>query len=191
MSDPDWDRVLVHQGKTQPVGDPTRWGAQEFTLLPVPSAATQNLLQTQIIQAATRDGYSRSWALNGTLSLPADLWTPGALGVEVSLQIQMGVGQAQVLHEIMLWSPVPQGGLCDSQYFPNGGPYVAYTSPPLSQVPGVVDRTRAFAAIGALVGATINIRAKYNLAAAAAAAVFPTRSLIQLVLTPFAAGTGL
>lgn len=185
---PDWGRALVPPASVvQPVGDPTRWGASGITLLSAPG--TGEVFATQIIQAATRDGYSRSWSLNGSLSLPADLWNYAF--TSVALEIQMGVGQAQVLHKISLFEGTPVGGLCYTQYFPNGGPYLAYSTPTLSTVGGTIDRTRCFAAIGALIGSTINIRAVYTIGAAGAPAVFPTRSQINLVLSPFAAGHGL
>lgn len=195
---PDWGRVLVPPGsQIQPVGDPTRWGAQGLTLLPVPAVFSVSTAGTQIIQAATKDGYSRSWALVGTLSLPTLLWDDLATNTIVTLQIQMGVGQAQVLHEIELIAGIglmtgaTKKGLCASQDEANGGPYRAYLSAPLSSVAGVTDTTRGFAAIGALVGATINIRASYRSTSLAYPAVYPCQSQINLLLTPFAAGHGL
>lgn len=194
---PDWGRYLVPPAsKVQPVGDPTRWGASALTLLQTPTA-TAAFPSTQIIQSATRDGYSRSWGLNGTLSLPTPLWQPvlvsGCLLIVV-LQVQMGVGQVQVLHEITLFHSgiVPPAGLCMSQYDLNGGVYEPYLTPTLSSVAGTTDLTFAFAAIGALIGSTINIRVKYTTGAAPVPpAVFPCQSQVNLVLTPFAAGEGL
>lgn len=193
---PDWARVLVNTGaSTKPVGDPTRWGSSTFTLLTAPPALGDiSTASVQVLEAGTRDAYSRSWALNGTLSLPEEFWgvsAPANVATRVSLQVQMGVGQAQVLHEICLFDSTLPGGLCWDQALQQGGPYVPYETAALG--PGTAtDLTFAFSAIGALIGHTLNIRSKYvfgNLGLPMPQ--FPTRSLINVVLTPFAAGEGL
>lgn len=185
--DPDWDRYLVDAGKKGlPVGDPTRWGSQAFTRI---DTSVPDQPSTQVLQASTLDSYSRSWALLGTLTLPPDLWNAAAF-VEVTLEIIMGVGQAQVTHRIVLFSAAPAGGLCYTQYIVNGGPY---KSVPVAAVGGnptyTTDQSRAFAAIGALIGQSINIRAIYQIGAVTAQ--LPTTSVLNVILTPFAAGKGL
>jgi hypothetical protein len=202
MNDPDWARVLVSAGPTRPVGDPTRWGTSTLTVLTAPPALGDLVsVSSQVIQAATRDGYSRCWALNGTLSLPQITWDLVAttkLAYQITLEVQMGVGQAQVRHDICLFQngTATGSGLCWTQEISQGGPYLRYETPSLSLVPvaGEPDQTYAFAAIGALVGSTINIRANYFLGNAdvlPVPGVFPTQSRLNLVLTPFAAGEGL
>lgn len=186
IHDPEWDRYLVaRDGKALPVGDPTRWGAQVYTRI---TGVGTDQPSTQVLQMASNDQYSRSWAVLGTLSLPPDIWLAGA--VSISLEVSMGVGQAVVTHRISLFEGTPIGGLCHWQYFPQGGPYLAVPTPSLSENPAVAfDLTRGFAAIGALVGQSINIRARYVINSASLQ--LPARSLLVLAVTPFAAGKGL
>ena len=182
LGDPDWDRYLIKGGPAQPpVGDPTRWGSQTLTLVPAAGLQTS----TQILAASTRDAYSRSWGMIGTLSLPSELWNAVA-GVAVSLDVSMGVGQALLTQRIALFSALAVSqGLCITQYEANGGPYQSITD----VVAGVPIQTRAFAAIGAIVGQSVNIRVRYSIAAAFAS--LPTTSELVIALTPFAAGQGL
>jgi hypothetical protein len=201
MTNPDWGRTLVNTGRQgAPVGDPTQWGAQVITQIP---AVADTTISAQIIQAATVDAYSRSWAIVGTLSLPFALW--GAPGVytgdptstpyTVWLEVIMGVGQTQIVHNIVLSAgdQNPTVGLCTTQSSalytgpipaPGLGPYQP-AFPPL----GATHQVRPFAAIGALVGHTIAIRAVYQIGMLAPG--LPAASTIAILLTPFAAGQGL
>jgi hypothetical protein len=185
MHDPDWNRYLVRGQAAAHVGDPTRWGAQVETLIP----ATGEVTSTQVLAASTRDAYSRSWALLGTLELPAELWNAAiaGVGVSVSLDVSVGVGQTLLTQRLSLFEasgPLATGGLCETQYLPRTagqGPYLA-----INTANGL---TRSFAAIGALVGQSINIRARYSIAAVFAS--LPARSLLSVIVCPFAAGEGL
>ena len=188
MGDPDWDRYLVDAGKKGlPVGDPTRWGSQVLTRIDLNLTADQQ--SQQVLQVSTIDSYSRSWALLGSLTLPPDLWN-AASAVEVSLDCTMGVGQAQVTQRLVLFSAVPAGGLCYNQYLPNGGPYKGI---PVAAVGGnttyTTDQSRAFAAIGALVGQSINVRVNYSIGFATTQ--LPTTSILNVIVAPYAAGKGL
>lgn len=183
MPDPDWARYVMPQQQPgphlPPVGDPTRWGAQLDTI--IPAAGLQS--STQILSAVTRDGYSRSWSLVGTLSLHPDLWVAAA-GIIVDLDIAMGVGQAVISQRIALFYAGQASSLCNAQYLPNGGPYEAI--PTTSPTTGTTLLARSFAAIGALVGQSINIRARYTVAAVFPA--LPESSNITLMIAPYAAG---
>jgi len=205
IPDPDWARTLVQsQSNLKPVGDPTRWGSRTLTqILSPPGIGELGSASSQVMQAATRDAYSRCWALNGTISLPSDFWDELSdidAYLHIDLQCQMGVGQAQVLHQICLFdnSAGPGGeptGLCWQQERGQGGPYSRQTTATLSANPAIIDYTYAFCAIGALVGNTINIRANYlygyTVDPDPFASYFPLQSALNLVLTPFAAGEGL
>lgn len=196
IHDPDWGRYQVHKdGVGAPVGDPTRWGAQVFTQLD----DGFGLVSTpQILQLATRDGYSRSWSLEGTLSLPTLTWNTANLIVQ--LEVTMGVGQVQITHAIMLLNPaittppvglpaVGRGGLCLSQYFFFGGPYNAVGEANAGGV--LANQARAFAVIGGLVGQSISIRATYQNTDLPPVPGLPTLSRLALIVTPYAAGEGL
>ena len=180
---PDWDRYVMPQQQPgpalPPVGDPTRWGAQLDTLIP----ATGLQQSSQILAASTNDAYSRSWSLIGTLSLHPDLWAAGAR-IIVSLEITQGVGQTHITQRLCLFDPSVAAGLCYTQYVPNGGPYESI--PSASPTTGATLLTRSFAAVGALVGQSINIRARYVVAAVFPA--LPEISNLALLLTPYAAG---
>jgi hypothetical protein len=186
---PDWDRTLVNTaGAGKPVGDPTQWGAQALTLVP---AAFTDVFSEQFIQAATRDTYARSWAIIGTLTLHSDTWGdpagpyPVAFPILVTLNVVMGVGQLQIEHNIVLTAGDgnPTVGLCTTQSALFGGPYNPVFPPGNAQ-------TRPFAAIGALVGHTIQVRARYQVGFPVPPGL-PFEARIQALLTPFAAGQGL
>src|SRR6266571_7387708 len=146
--EPDWGRAkVVPPGLPSPLGDPTRWGSQALTLLPV---TLVNAFSEQIVFAATRDAYSRSWSLLGTLTLPQATWNGagafpgGPFDLIVALDITMGVGQAAIEQQIILMCGSNASvGLCNTQNAINGGPY-------LSIFPDAILETRPFAAIGAL-----------------------------------------
>lgn len=202
MSDPDWGRVLIPpQGGIKAVGDANRWGAQQSTPL---AAAAPTVVTPQILQVTTRDSYSRSWSLMGTLSLPTVTWDyldTGVLGVNqgilVELQISMGVGQSQVTHVIYLANPTgtnaagattPAGGLCLAQNWFRGGPYGTILE---DAGGGIIVESRPFAMVGALIGQSISIRARYFNTTPGTTPGLPTTSRIGLIVTPYAAGEGL
>jgi hypothetical protein len=188
VNDPDWDRVLVTAGKKSiPLGDPTKWGSQIPTPLDVTLTET---FSDQIVFAQTKDAYSRSWAIIGTLTLPQATWNDpgvfpaGPFPIIVALEVQMGVGQATVLHEIILsCGNNPTVGLCNTQNAINGGPYLSS----FAAAPDFLE-TRPFAAIGALVGNQINVRARYI---GGLNTGLPTTAVITALVTPFAPGVGL
>jgi hypothetical protein len=204
MSKPDWDRYIVDAGgagkiplagKQVPLGDPTRWGSQVVTQLPASFLFSSNseLFTDQLVTARTRDGYSRSWAVIGTLTLPQVIWNgpgpyPGSpFTLMVSLEITMGVGQAELTQEIVLMrGSNPTVGLCNTQSALNGGPYIST----FGNADGFDGRfeTRGFAAIGALIGNNINIRAHYY---GGNGDGLPNPSTIVTIVTPYAPGEGL
>lgn len=184
---PAWGNVLVNSGKQgKPVGDPTQWGAGQLTLL---DAALVQTFSPQFVSAATQDTYARSWAILGTLRLPQATWNApgtfpaGPFPLVVALDIVMGVGQASVQHQIILMcGNNPNVGLCNTQNAINGGPYLSTFET------GSGDETRPFAAIGALVGHTIQMRVRY---VGGTNVGLPTTAQVQALITPFAAGAGL
>ncbi len=186
----DWDRVLVDAGQNVqniPVGDPTKWGSQISTDLP---ASLVSVFSQQIVMARTRDAYSRSWALVGQLTLPQATWNApgvfpaGPFPLVVALEIVMGVGQTQVLQDVILMcGNNPTVGICNTQNAINGGPYLSSFGGPPN-----FDESRPFSAIGALVGNNINVRARYI---GGTNVGLPTASIISAIITPFAAGVGL
>lgn len=187
MSEPDWDRFGIKPpNHFEKVGDPRRWGASIVT--PIQDFASINT--PQILSITTRDGYSRSWSVLGTLGLPLDLWgTAIADLVFIRLEITMGVGQAQIVHLINLLGPNPATGapgvtgLCLTQYWKNGGPYVGIPE-------GLSPQQRAFAIVGGLSGQSISIRALYTIGATGSPNL-PSTSLLTLIANPYAAGEGL
>lgn len=195
----DWDRYKVHGSgggdSGVPVGDPTRWGVELLTPL---TDAPATVLTPQILQMSTRDGYSRSWSMLGTLSLPTVLWDANELGpgqqILVELQIGLGVGQSTINHAILLVSPigftvtkpsVPAGGLCMQQNWSNGGPYNTLFDS------GAGNESRPFAIIGGLIGKSISVRARYTTFAPQPITGLPAASRLALIVTPYAAGEGL
>jgi hypothetical protein len=180
---PDWERYKVTaKGVNAPVGDPIRWGVQIFT--PVPAVTN---VTAAAISVSTRDGYSRSWSMLGTLTLPNSVWSSATS--YVALDCTMGVGQVQLTQSIvlLLGAGGPTGGLCRQQNVSNGGPYFAVAEPH----PGVagLDDTYPFAIIGGLVGQSLSVRVNYALPVATPD--LPTISRLTLVVAPYAAGEGL
>lgn len=189
INDPDWGRYRVaNAGGVAPVGDPTRWGAQAFTrITPGKEAASQ-----QILAIGTSDNYARSWSLMGNLVLPYWLWDTQS--VVVRLEVTCGVGQVQIVQPIVLYKSdgaANKQGLVADQFWEKGGPYWETYEPTRSEVPadaGGVDKCRSFAAVGAIVGQSIGIRALYTMNIAAPGACV---SRLALIITPHAAGEGL
>lgn len=180
---PDWDRFRVAQpGRLVPSGDPTKWGAQQLVVL---TGAPALVLSDTMLAVSTRDAYSRSWALLGSLSMPAAFWLAGS-NVIVKLIVTMGVGQAQITQEIVLfYGGAALGGLCYTQNFSQGGPY-DFT---ILEPGGTQFQSYPFAAIGALIGQSISLRASYL--AAGGGLGLPRTVTLSVIMTPFAAGEGL
>lgn len=195
MGDPDWGRYAVTANQSMlPVGDPTRWGARVDTLIPLPVAVGGEQQTAQILQMATRDQYSRSWALLGNLTMPMITWQTPTCEVTCTLAITMGVGQIQIDQYVLLANFSGQTGLCFQQDVSNGGPYVATRFNPTRSGDSagfLYDEARSFAIIGGLVGQSINIRAIYRSNIAAFVRGIPTTARLELIVTPFAAGEGM
>lgn len=195
MHAPDWERYKVAAaGGVHAVGDPTRWGVQAFTRV----IGNQDTFSNTIASISTRDNYARPWSILGTLTLPRDVF--GLQQSMIALECTMGVGQVQILQNIVLLfgfdgpppssSVVGRKGLCATQSVFNGGPYWESLEPTKSEsIPnGPPDICLPFAAVGALVGQSISIRVRY---AVGPAAPLPTTSRLALIVTPYAAGEGL
>lgn len=204
---PDWNRVLVHTDqKKMAVGDPTLWANTVVT--PVDNAIEGSTPRAfygeQIILAQTSDRYSRSWSLSGKLTISSQTWTTGgkvpngpffdgipATRLQVFLSIVQGIERVTVEHQICLMSggDPTNIGLCNNQCTTNGGPYLpTFTDTPPDEGSG---EGRSFAAIGALIGHTIGIRGLFVRGGEPGSqGIIPTAT-IDLLLVPYAAGTGL
>jgi hypothetical protein len=200
LHDPDWGRFGIKSPSAfQPVGDPNRWGAQVITR--IVDQASPDTYTAQILQIATRDGYSRSWSLIGTLSMPTALWDAQQLGnatFSVNLEIGMGVGQTTISHAIVLCSspgfgaagpsvPIPATGIILDQAWFRAGPYDTL----FDTSGGVNNESRAFAIVGGLIGSSISVRAHYQNHTTAPTPGVPFSSRLAIIVTPYAAGEGL
>jgi len=193
MNDPDWGRVgaVPPAHSISPLGDATRWGAVDAT----PMVIGEETQSGQIVLVQTRDPYPRSWSLLGVLSMPAPLLFSGTLASEAVLQVTMGVGQVQILHEISLWLRNNSGvnsGLCFDQNSLNGGPYTGqnyFANNPLQNNLPLAYTPQPFAIIGGLIGQSIGIRVRYG--ALGVDAELPAPVYLSLIVTPYAAGSGL
>jgi hypothetical protein len=188
MPEPDWARYVMPSqtpnANMPPVGDPTRWGASLDTNLPI---AGIDFSTAQVLQVQTKDAYSRSWSLFGTLSLPQVLWLLGT-GAYVAIDVAQGVGQTVINQRIPLFAGAVAAGstfasLCEAQWINNGGVYDQITLPPQN---GLTMIGRSFACVGALVGQSISVSVHYSIAVAWAAN--PAISSLGLVVAPYAAG---
>jgi hypothetical protein len=191
INDPDWGRYKVTAGQQlAPVGDPNRWGATTQQLL---AASFVSLTTDQFIQVSTNDRYSRSWSINGSVTLPDATWVqmalPGAFPMGVMLEVTQGVGQATVMHRIALamgdaFGGVQPLGLCNQQDYVYGGPYVAV----YEGVGAATKRTKAFSAIGALIGHALQVRVFWL---GGTGEGLPGVCSVSAIVTPYAAGQGL
>lgn len=182
MPPPDWERYAVQsRSGAAPVGDPRRWGAT--ITVAVPAVFTETVTE-QFLRVQTVDGYSRSWSLIGTLQLPSTVWAAAAT-LGSLLEVTQGVGQASIVQTITLAiGGTANSGLCNTQNISNGGPYF-----PTFSGPGNTLETRPFAAIGALVGSSISIRARF--VGFAPFTGLPCQPVLSAILCPYAAGQGL
>lgn len=195
MPPPDFSRVRIDAAQKQmPAGDPTLWAGQVVT----PVGDTPGVFNgNQIILAQAADRYARSWSLSGTVTCPSHAWTaPGAATapnfpdpagsttrLEVWISVLQGIEMLVVEHLILLTAGTPYG-LCQQQHTSQNGPYGStFTSP----LPEAGQESRGFAAIGALIGNTISVRAIY----ARGAGGLISSAAVACILTPYAPGQGI
>jgi len=172
------------------LGDPTRWGGEVTKSFP--TIAQGENWSDQFLQATTRDTFSRSWSLVGTLYMTTTAWSqvsawpPAAPPYFVMLEILQGVGQKTITQELLLAPGSPAAftaapyGLCWQQSAEFGGPYAPRVEPS-----GTI-QGRSFAAIGALIGHNISVRmhlVNFSLAGNESAR-------LEALLTPYDAGAG-
>lgn len=205
MPPPDFGRVLVDRGRAgMPVGDPGLWANQVTTPVdedPILGNTPRIVTSSQIVAAQAVDRYSRSWSLSGMVTLPQPAWNAngpasppsfpdvgGGARFEVWLSVLQGLEMITIEHLILLMSGGSAGGtsygLCNTQWSANGGPYGATFTSPIAEEG---QQSRAFAAIGSLIGNTISARAIY---VRGAGGQIPNAS-VALVLTPYAPGHGI
>lgn len=197
MPPPDWGRVLVNTAqKKAPAGDPTLWGNTVTTLIDEVSFEAHPPMTTfyseQIVMAKAADQYSRSWSVTGAVSLPPVVWgmtpanppigltPPDGTTFSVYLSVLQGMEKVTIEHVILL-ACGGSFGLCNAQSTVNNGPYVPTTPDPNLE-------TRAFAAIGALIGNSIAMRAVFVRSGDES---FIPRATISLMVAPAAAGAGI
>lgn len=188
---PDWARYGARPpNQFEKVGDPTRWGAADRTIL-VDNSIQQST--QQVLQLTTRDAYARPWSVIGVLTMPVSIWNTAQM--ISSILVTTGVGQVQLLQEIALWigtgSAGGPGGLCYQQDSANGGVFLRTENFFMPNVAGlqIAYHSKPFAIIGGLVGQSIQIRARHGVIAGGAD--LPAPILLSLVATPYAAGEGL
>jgi hypothetical protein len=118
----DWARYLDVESRATsqdhtPLGDPARWGGEVKTVV-TPTGVFGS--GAQLIRVQTRDPYSRTWQMLGTLSAALDVWASDAASWKAGLEVGMGVGQTTVYHTfdlrvlVALAAPVyisPDGGI--------------------------------------------------------------------------------
>lgn len=168
-----------------PLGDPTRWGGAISVAYP---AAGSEIWSEQILQAQTVDAYARSWSLTGTLTLSTTAWAAvstwpaAAPPYFITLEILQGVGQRTITQELLLTTGASATiGMCNTQAAYYGGPYFPRVTTGVAGIEG-----RSFAAIGALIGHSVSVRAHI-----VAFNAFTTDVAIEALLTPYAAGAGI
>ena len=185
LPDPDWDRyVLPGANPKIKLGSPVRWGASAQANVP---AALLETPTEQFLRIQTADAYSRSWSIIGTVQMPSAIWavTVAPFSLAVLLEVSQGAGQTTIRQNLVLAvGGNPTGGLCNTQHVNNGGPYFSEFSGP-----GNTIETRPFAAIGALVGNGIAIRARFI--GFAPFTGLPATPIVSAIVTPYAAGEGL
>lgn len=201
----DWQDVLIHPDqKKMPVGDPTLWGNTVRTSIdedPILTNTPRIIYGDQILLAQANDQYSRSWSLSGVLSVPGVGWRflPGDIpsgpdlptdGMNVFLSVVQGIGKVTIEQQINLACNgfSTNIGLCWNQSSISGGPYVPTYSPTPIDANSYINLP--FAAIGALIGNTISVRAVY-LRGGSASGVIINNAIMTCVLTPYAPGQGI
>lgn len=188
---PDWGRFGIAPPNTfQKVGDPTRWGGRDTSILQNNSLVESS---AQIVQVATRDQYSRTWSMLGVLSMPQTAFDEAQ--VAAVLLMTMGVGQVQLVHKIPLWygSGTAASSLCYDQDVANGGVYFNgdhYLAPNVAGA-AITYSDKCFAITGGLLGQTLSARVQYLLAGAGPMPDLPAPVYLTLIVNPFSAGDGL
>lgn len=192
LNDPDWGRVMVrgpNELQAPQLGDPVRWGA-EFRVAMPQVLGTQVARSGQIVSAQCRDAYSRSWGIAGSLSYPAIIFalaSPAVLsGLNPNewtaiLSISMGVGQAQMIHNIDLRAVMA----ADRPFYRSSDQTMGGLIGPINL--GTDNIIEPFVIPGSLVANALSIQVVivFNFAAAAPD---PLPFVCNVQLTPFAAG---
>lgn len=204
------------QQKMRPAGDPTLWANTITTLIdadPINGTTPRIIASAQIILAQAADRYSRSWSINGLLKLPyggfsnispssgppfePDFETEDPL--TVWLEVTQGIEKTSFTQLILLkGGPDAAGsvwGLCQTQCVTANGPY---GQQPLDYQPiGIAgaliptNAARPFAAIGALIGNTLSVRALYVRGGTVGQGVAYPQATITCAITPYAPGAGI
>lgn len=186
MPAPEWDRALVPpQGKISPLGDPTRWGAS-VTLRPSSDVGAHYQASPQIIQVSCMDGYARAWSIVGTVTADAALWAyvDGGLFVNSylpALEVTMGVGQAQIVHNFRLRPIIDADAPFYLQGQGSAGGFLGDGT----------RLTKPFLIPGAVVGGKIQMRVEQLINNVAPVVPAFGDILYNVQLCPFNAGSGL
>lgn len=180
---PDWGRYAsavrsraqdsTGQSHT-PLGDPTKWGGTDLAELfdPAPDP-TRTFAGQQFLRVQALDTYSRSWALVGTLQVVQAMWAVPAADWTATLEVTQGVGQATIVQQLDLRLLTTIG--------------LAVYRPQIIPVGAGNLEVRSFAAIGALIGQQLAMRIIHTVIAGSVIKDTTTTVLV----TPFAAGSGL
>lgn len=199
----DFGLVTVNPGKAgMPVGDPRLWANQVTTLVdddPILTNTPRIITGNQIIAAAAADRYARSWSLSGAVTMPSAAWNGNVAPAvapsfpdagtsnrfEVWISVLQGLEMVTIEHLILLAvGGSPAFGLCNTQWSAQGGPYGATFTSPLAEQG---QQSRAFAAIGSLIGNTISARAIF---VRGSGGQIPSAA-VALMVTPYAPGAGI
>jgi len=216
MPDPDWGNILIHPDqKKNPAGDPTLWGNTITTVIdddPVEGSNPRVIYGDQIVLVQAADQYARSWSLAGNISVPFNAWTvdpsptpPGFYGnldaappLRVWLQITQGIEKVTLSQQILLMSGgvdettgAGNYGLCNTQWSAVGGPYGELLSDNAPVIGPTTQLVRSFAAIGALIGNTLSIRAVYTRGGVIGQPLDVPNASVSLIVTPYAPGQGM
>jgi hypothetical protein len=155
-----------------PIGDPTRWGSRDDVTLPVVGEGSVAVVATQqLVRVQAIDKYSRNFQIIGNIALPQTVWDLDAAGLQIGLQVTMGVGQAALLQTFNVRALIAQAA---PWYIDGGG--------------GAGNVVKAFTVSGGVVGNTVNAVVVFTLAATLAGAV---SAGAELQLSPFSAGFGI
>ncbi len=190
-NNPDWARYGARPpSHFEKVGDPTRWGGRDRSIL-----VNNSLVESsaQIVQIATRDPYARTWSMLGVLTWPVTAFNePQSIAM---LIMTMGVGQVQIVHKIPLWfgTGIAASSLCFDQDSANGGVYSNGDNYLMPNVAGtqITYQDMCFAITGGLVGQTLSARCQYLIAGAGPMPDLPAPAFLTLIVNPFSAGEGL
>lgn len=192
IADPHWERTLrPGPAPLVKLGDPTRWGASELTILPQVGAALTFSSGRQIVYAKTSDPYSRPWAVAGNFAItranyitvgPASPLAPYPYNITPLLEVTMGVGQAQFtqLYDVRALVQISVGNYETAPGNPTGV-YRVGDSGQRNQIPFW---------LSGIVGTSVSIRAIYAIKDATLILNDPDVTM-TLALNPYNAGSGL